>query len=388
MKKVIIFRNELLPCSETFILEQMRALTNWHPILTGYSPMTHGLDITAADVRILPGLTGRPWQRRWLHFCQYLNIAHGPTVRALRSISGNLIHAHFGTDAVDIWPSARSLGLPMLVTLHGYDINTYREYWKAGLGGPRRRLYPRHLLRMANHPKVQFIAVSHAIKKRAIEYGIPPHKITVCYIGVDTNKYCPSGLPITSRPQNVIFVGRMVKNKGPLLLIEAFGHVCTKLPRATLTMIGDGPLLDQAKQLAVTLKVPATFLGTCTPEEVLTHIRQARILCLATQMSDTGANEGLGLVMLEAQSCGLPVIGTGLGGTKEAYRDGVTGTTFRSGSPTDLANSITRLLADDELLKKMSENARAFVLKEFNLSIHSRDLECMYYHISANPCMK
>ena len=81
----------------------------------------------------------------------------------------------------------------MLVTLHGYDININRGWWEAGYGGPAMRNYPKRLLELASHPRVSFIAVSEAIRRRAISYGIPEEKITVRYIGVDTSKFRAGG---------------------------------------------------------------------------------------------------------------------------------------------------------------------------------------------------
>src|SRR5690606_12677303 len=133
----------------------------------------------------------------------------------LNRLQADLVHAHFGIDATDIWPSVKKAGLPMLVTLHGYDINIDREWWEDGHEGLRRRVYPQRLLTMAKDPKVHFIAVSQAIKKRAIEFGITPEKITVSYIGVDTDRFKPAGLPLSERKRRVLFVGRMVEKKAP-----------------------------------------------------------------------------------------------------------------------------------------------------------------------------
>src|SRR5690606_38340612 len=196
-----------------------------------------------------------------LRLRQVLGRPHPATVTTLRDIRAELVHVHFGTDATDIWASVKAAGLPMLVTLHGYDINIHREWWEAGHGGIHRRGYPRRLLQMAHEPAVHFIAVSQAIKRRAIEYGIPEHKITVCYIGVDTERFKPGGLPIDQRRKRILFVGRMVEKKAPLLLIRAFAEVRKQVPEAELAMIGDGPMLKDARKLAQALDLPVEFLG-------------------------------------------------------------------------------------------------------------------------------
>lgn len=377
MKKVIIFRNELLPRSETFILEQMRTLTTWHPVLTGYSTATNGLDVAQADIRILPGLTGRPWQRRWLHLCQYLGIAHGPTVRVLHSINANLIHAHFGTDAVDIWPSVRNLDIPMLVTLHGYDINIYREWWEAGRGGLRRRLYPRRLLRMAIHPQVHFIAVSHAIRRRAIECGIPSNKITVAYIGVDTNIFKPKYGPAYTRTKRILFVGRMVEKKAPLLLVNAFSKVHASINDSELVMIGEGPLLEAAKQLAKQLSLPVQFLGAQDSRKVLAQIQDATTFCLPSITAANGDAEGLPISILEALACGVPVV-TSSRGADEVVVSGRNGITFAEGSEHALAAALIQALTG-VLPQGNKDGHSGWRLKEqFSLNQTSLELTRIY----------
>lgn len=328
MKKVIIFRKDLLARSETFIKEQARFLALWEPVLVGYDRVKDGLDLGSLEVRIIPGAAAKTVGRYVLRLHQLLGLPHRSTVVALRATGARLVHVHFGTDATDIWPSVKAAGLPMTVTLHGYDINVHRQWWEAGHGGVHRRVYPRRLLQMAQEPAVHFIAVSRAIKRRAIEYGIPEDKITVCYIGVDTERFKPGGLPTDQRRERILFVGRMVEKKAPLLLIRAFAEVRKQVPEAELAMIGDGPLLKDARLLAQALDVPVEFLGAQFTDVVLAQLHLARIFCLPSVTAENGDAEGFGLVILEAQASGVPVVTSALGGAAEGVLDGRTGHIF------------------------------------------------------------
>lgn len=378
MKRVIIFRNELLQPSETFIKEQALALTDWHPVLVGYRRATNGLDLAKLDVRLLPGMTSGRLRRLETKLRQWGGKSHRATVESLKAIGGDLLHAHFGTDATDIWSSVKAAGLPMIVTLHGYDINIRREWWEAGHGGWRRRNYPRRLLRMAQDPAVHFIAVSKAIKARAIEYGIPEDKITVAYIGVDTQRFKPSGRPIEQRAKRILFVGRMVENKAPLLMVRAYAEVRRTVPDAELVMIGDGPLLREAKRLAAELSAPIQFLGACASDEVLAQMHQARVLCLPSVTTARGDAEGFGLVLIEAQACGVPAVTSAIGGATEAILDGETGYAFEPGSVTLLADKIAILLTDKATANQMSELSRIHVSRHFEITRLSRKLESIY----------
>jgi glycosyltransferase involved in cell wall biosynthesis len=137
------------------------------------------------------------------------------------AVSHPLLHAHFGVDAITAWPVAKALDLPMIVTLHGYDINICRKWWEAGYGGRVMRKYPSRLLDLAKEPRVRFIAVSEAVRRRAMSYGIPAEKLRVHYIGVDTKKFAPGDRSVVERERRVLFVGRLVEKKGYEYLIRA-----------------------------------------------------------------------------------------------------------------------------------------------------------------------
>lgn len=137
-----------------------------------------------------------------------------PSVMAkLKREAAQIAHVHFGTDAVRIWPALRRLHIPVVVTLHGYDINIYKEWWEQGHGGRWTRTYPTKLLAMADNAKVSFIAVSEAVRLRAIEFGIPAEKVFTKYIGFDVSHFTPGGRPILERKRQVLYVGRMVEKK-------------------------------------------------------------------------------------------------------------------------------------------------------------------------------
>lgn len=375
MKRVAIFRTDLLALSETFIRDQAGALRSWQPLLVGRRELDAGLETPGLAREIVPevrsGLTG--FLRFWLWRPDPMLVSR------LQQLKADLVHAHFGVDASDIWPSVKAAGLPMIVTLHGFDINTHREWWEAGRAGKRRRLYPRRLLEMARDPAVSFVAVSEAIKRRAIEYGIPPTKVSVVYTGVDTERFRPDGLPLGERANRILFVGRMIENKAPALLVRAAASVGEQLAGVELTMIGDGPELEATRSAAREHALRAWLPGPQSVHAVLEALRQAKVVCLPSQQVASGAAEGLGQVLLEAQACGVPVVGSSTGGIPETLEDGVTGYVFRSGDQAGLQNALLTVLgAGEQRLEAMSSAARRLMLERFDLRRTTRRLEALY----------
>ena len=373
MKRVAVFRADLLPVSETFILNQIGAMRSWEPVLIGFRRVVQGLMPPGFPCRIVPrgnkvafalrSLLARPLPR---------------LVAAFKESKARLVHAHFGTDATAIWPSVRAAGLPMLVTLHGYDINVRREWWEAGHAGIVARRYPRRLLQMADDPAVRFVAVSEAIKRRAIELGIRESKIVVSYIGVDTERFKPGGLPLAERRKRILFVGRMVEKKAPLSMVRAFAGVRARISGAELAMIGDGPLLAEARQLARDLHADVEFLGACSSEEVLAQLRRARVLCLPSVTAVNGDAEGFGLAILEAQACGVPVVTSALGGASEGLLHGKTGHAVAEGDIGELTDRLSDWLLDADLVANASAATCQFVREAFDIRHCTQHLELVY----------
>jgi glycosyltransferase involved in cell wall biosynthesis len=383
MSKILVYRNSLLQPSETFIKEQMLAYRRWHGVLVGMWRVPNGLSLDGLDFILLrpkhPGVLDRiVWKAS-----QALRTPQPWILAKLRHEGASLLHVHFGVDALEAWPLARALDLPMLVTLHGYDINIDRGWWEAGHGGQSMRDYPARLIELARQPRVRFIAVSEAIRSRAIQYGIPEDKLSVRYIGVDRTKFVPSGRPITGRERRVLFVGRLVEKKGCRYLIQAFAKVQEIVPDALLVIAGDGELRDQLQEMARQLGICAHFRGALSNAEVRRELDLARVFCLPSVTALNGDAEGFGVVILEAQASGVPVVTSATGGASEGLEEGTTGFTFGERDVDTLAGQLTALLTDDAMATSMALAGPRLVSERFDLHRCTEQLESLYDETSA-----
>jgi glycosyltransferase involved in cell wall biosynthesis len=92
--------------------------------------------------------------------------------------------------------------------------------------------------------------------------------------------------------------------------------------------------------------------------------------------------EGQGIVLLEAQSCGKPVVAFGVGGVTEAVRDGETGFLSRAGQSDELAGFLLKLLDDRDLASKMGNNGRKYMINNFTWDICANKTLRAYYEVS------
>jgi glycosyltransferase involved in cell wall biosynthesis len=378
MNKVLVCRAGVLPYSETFIREQLLACTRWKPVLVGTHRVEPGLPVDGIDVRLLHSATPTLRSRIYKRILRELHVAPPGGARRLLAENAALVHVHFGTDAVDYWPLLRRLNLPVIVTLHGFDINVHEHVWQRDRTSLANRRYPDRLIALSRQRGVHFVAVSEAIRQRAIEFGLAPEAITVRYIGVDRKRFAFSGVPVAARPRRILYVGRLVEKKGGELLIRAFAQVRKQVPDAELVMAGDGPLEARLREVASQLGVDVSFLGSVSSAEVKRQFDTARVFCLPSVTAANGDAEGLPISILEAQACGVPVVTSARGGATEGILPGVSGFAFPEGDVAALGDRMAKLLQDDTLATFMSAAAMAFIADRFDIVHCTRALEDLY----------
>jgi glycosyltransferase involved in cell wall biosynthesis len=372
-RRVAIFKSNLLPISETFILEQTAAFRRWKPRLFGFSKLDGGLDLHGVDHLTLWSGRRSVWSRILGRLAGRRSL-HRRMAKAIRTFGPDLVHVHFGTELQQNWGVFEGLGVPVVATLHGRDITVRSEVWESGSCGRKMTEYPRRLRSLASDPRVTFVAVSRSIREAAIEFGIPADKLVVQHIGIDIQRFSPPPHARCARPL-VLFVGRMVEKKGVPYLIHAMARVHERRPDARLVLIGDGPDLGACKVLAERLRVHAEFLGAQSPPTVLEWMLRARILCLPSITASDGDAEGFGMVVLEAQACGVPVITSARGGSDEGIEDGVTGIAHVEKDVDAISRGILELLQDDLLWDRMSGAARRRMVEKFDIRLCTRSLE-------------
>jgi colanic acid/amylovoran biosynthesis glycosyltransferase len=181
----------------------------------------------------------------------------------------------------------------------------------------------------------------------------------------------------------VLFVGRLVANKGCDHLIRAMARLRPLHPEAELVVIGDGPERPALEALAAARLERFRFLGTQAPDGVKEWMSRARVFCVPSVTVATGASEGFGLAMAEAQAMALPVVSFRTGGIPDAVEDGVTGHLLAEGDEPGLAMAIAHLLSDRATWQRFSAAARERVVRLFDLRTQTEKLEALYDEVVA-----
>lgn len=369
VREVAIFRHNLFRLSEPFITQQAQRLHRYRPLYLGrwrFGPAPEGAESLALQDIERWRLARIGWQM--------LTGSPRPYVELLGPHRPALIHAHFGIEGVYALPLARTLAVPLVTTFHGFDATLATG---ALLASPAWAHYPLRRRTLARHGDL-FLCASDFIRKRVLAMGFPATRTHTHYIGVDCELIRPRS-PSEERPI-ILHVARLVAVKGTRYLLHAFARLAPRHGEVQLVVIGEGPLRRSLRRLAAALGIGdrVRFLGALPHAEVLPWVRRAAMLVLPSIRTATGRIEGLGMVLLEAAACGVPVIGSNVGGIPECILDGQSGFLVAERAADALAERVGRLLDDPGLRQRMGAAGRALVERRFDMRRQTAALEAHY----------
>ena len=224
----------------------------------------------------------------------------------------------------------------------------------------------------------KIIALNTAIKAHLVAMGADKNKIEVIPNGVDTQFFSPNRKNLLETKWGIsspviLFVGRLVEDKGVKYLLQAFSEVVKEIPDARLVIVGKGPQEKELRKLQKSLRLTHVFfLGTVATKFMPNIYNGSDVLVLPS------IREPFGNVVIEAMATGRPVIGSYVGGMKDTIVHGVTGFHVQPRNSKQLSRSIIGLLEDESLRKRLGENARKMVLNDYKVDLLLQKLEDIY----------
>lgn len=254
-----------------------------------------------------------------------------------------------------IGPYARFLwGCKIINYIHGEEVTSKAHYTFFG------RSKQKYLKRAD-----AVVAVSNFTRRALIEIThVPPERIEVIYNGVDLERFhvrerdpelvAKYGL---AGKQVLLSVGRLVRRKGIDRMLEAMRTLVRDRPNLHYLIVGDGPYREELERMAQDMGISrhVTFAGTVDDELIGAHYALCDLFVLPNRAMPDGDTEGFGLVFLEANACGKPVVGGRAGGVVEAVQDGINGLLVDGNDVGSIVSAISRLLDDRSLYESLRE---------------------------------
>jgi glycosyltransferase involved in cell wall biosynthesis len=264
-------------------------------------------------------------------------------------------------------PLITTIHTPMLTDTKSIEIKSPRAMIEKIMG--RYFSYPieLNLLKRAD----MITTVAHSVAYELREYGFDQNKIIVIGNGVDTQLFTPT--KNKTNEKYILYTGRLAFRKGLFDFIECGKYICQKYPDIFFIIPGKGILLDQLQKKVeeIGLKERFKFLGFVKRERLVQLYQNATIFVQPSHY------EGLPTVLLEAMSCGLPVVATAVSGNVDVITTGENGILIPPKSPKKMADAITLLLDNDVMRKKLEKNARKTIEENYSWEVISNKyLKC------------
>ena len=271
----------------------------------------------------------------------------------------DLIHSHYWLSGKVAMPVAKELKLPLVHTMH-----TMARVKNLNLAEGER---PEPMIRVQG--ETQIVAAASALTANTDAeaaslvslYDACPDTVHVVTPGVDLYNFTPGAgraaarkvIGVAADTHVITFVGRIQPHKGPEVLIRAIAetvsHSPQLRPKLRVFIIGgasgvNGSEVERLKELANWLNIDdvISFLSPVPRNELPNWYRAADLVCVPSY------SESFGLVALEAQACGTPVVATAVGGLRTAVADGISGVLVDGHDPRAWSSVLARLLQEPQ----------------------------------------
>jgi phosphatidyl-myo-inositol dimannoside synthase len=263
-----------------------------------------------------------------------------------------------------------AMGIPYLVFT--YDVEV-------------RNRYLRPFLPTIFRQAARVVTISRFSARQALAAGCSEDRVAQLPLGFDPRRFegiAPSRLPrestLVGRPWLLTVCRLDAHYKGVDTVLRALPIIAARVPEVRYVIAGDGRVRRELEQLADRLGCGerVDFVGRVSDAELATLYAHCTAFVLVSRDRESeGGAEGFGLVFLEANSFGRPVIGGNSGGIPEAVVDGITGLLAEPESVSSVADHVIRLLTDGELAATLGRQGRERVLQELTWSASARRLE-------------
>lgn len=263
-----------------------------------------------------------------------------------------VFHVHFNSalqPLIDI-AAIGYLNPRVIITFHGYDafVET-KDSFQSKYGA----FYKNY---------VKAVTVnSNYLKQIVIELGVAEQLIRVIPIGLDRDIF--NGTPKTiniNQQIEILTVGRLVQLKGHLYGLRTIKRLIEQDYKVHYTIVGEGAERTKLENETIILGIRehVTFTGASSQSQVKNFMEKSHIFLMTSTFDDlTGRREAFGLVSIEAQAMGLPVVGFKSGGFPDTIIEGETGFAVEDRNDKDLTAKIVQLIENPILYQSMSKAA-------------------------------
>jgi glycosyltransferase involved in cell wall biosynthesis len=272
----------------------------------------------------------------------------------MREMEPDVLHLH-SRRGCDTWGALAG-------RLHGVPTVLSRR-----VDNPESKLWAALKYRLPDH----VVTISQGIREVLLREGVPEARITCVPSAVDTAQYRPGRgelrwfreeFKLSDESLVIGMAAQFIERKGHLTLLDALPAVFARHPEARVLLLGQGPLVESIQQRVAADPVLAGRVQ-------LTGFRRDldRVLPCLDVLAHPAYMEGLGVALLQAAACGVPIVGGRTGGIPEIVQPGLNGELIEPGDVAALAGALNDLLDSGERRVRMGAAGRLWVEKQFSI---------------------
>jgi glycosyltransferase involved in cell wall biosynthesis len=265
---------------------------------------------------------------------------------------------HDGTIALKLIDVSQEYSLPLIGYFHG-DFRWLRDRWY------------RWSLEKKIRKFAAVIVVSQQEREWMVTHGVPGNRLHVIPCGAPTTLFMPSRLRRTTEVRFVM-ASRLADEKGCKESVLAFADVALQHENVSLHIYGDGPERKHLEEIVASrgLDGRVKFHGYVSVATLAAAFPECDVL-----IQHSMRREGSPVSIIEAMSCGLPVVATAIGGIVDQVLDGETGFLVAEGDTVAMSRAMLRLVEDSVLRARLGTNARNRAVESFDSSLMTNRLQ-------------
>lgn len=250
------------------------------------------------------------------------------------------------------WLVAKKNKIALQTQVHTDFLSPY--FWKQSFSNKIRVLLAKFLLNRSNGIRV----ASQRIKKSLLASGYLLKSIIVLPIFVDIEKFKSAPIKINFKQKYqqfdfiILLASRLSREKNIVLAIETMTEIIKKYPKTGMIIVGSGMEKENLELIIKNLNLSGNIIMEAWNNDLASYYKSADLFLL------TSNYEGWGMTVIEAMACGCPVVMTDVGCAGEVVEDGKSGIIIPVGNKNKLIEAISKIIEDDDLRKKLSENAK------------------------------
>jgi len=285
----------------------------------------------------------------------------------INAIKPDVIHCHFGKEALKIIDNLNDKSIPIVIHFHGYDASS----------ALKSSSYVERLKEVLSQDRIYPIFVAKYLRQNLLNLNIPVKNETILHCGINLEKFHPEDNRKKRKEKIFLQVSSLVEKKGHEYTIQAFSKFldAQSEKKYRLILTGDGPRKALLEQLVsdLDIKDKVDFIGYVTPDKAIELMQNADVFLHHSITAINGDQEGIPTALMEAMAMKLPVVSTIHSGIPELVSDRVNGYLVKEKD----VNTYSLKLAEALKIDRISQN-RITIEEDFELIKHNQKLFQLY----------